>query len=46
VEHVRVQVDEARRDELAGGVDHAERRLGRDVAIDRRDAAARDRHVE
>ena len=46
VEHVRVKVDQTWRHDLPGRVDDAERRLCRDVAVDRRDAVARDGHVE
>jgi hypothetical protein len=46
VEDVRVQVDEAGRDELARRVDHAECRLGWNVPVHRRDPVALDGHVE
>ena len=46
VEHVRVQVDQARGHDLPVRVDHASGRLRRDVAVDRRDPVALDRDVQ
>ena len=43
---MRVQVDEAGRDELARRVDDLRRGLGRDVAVDGGDPVAGDRDVE
>ena len=42
---VAVQIDEARRHQLAGGVDHAQRARGRDVGLDRLDQAVADADV-
>ena len=44
-EDVRVQVDQARRHELAGGVEHAQRACGRDVGLERLDHAEADADV-
>ena len=46
MEHVRVQVDQAGRHDLPGRVDHAKRRLRRNVAVDRGDPVALDRDVQ
>ena len=42
---VRVQVDEAGRDELAAGVEHAQRALGRDIGLERLHHAVADADV-
>ena len=46
VEDVRVQIDEARGNDLPARIDHQEGRLGRDAAADGGDPATRDRNVE
>ncbi len=43
---VGMHIDQPRRHILAAGVDHPERRLGRDVAVERGDAVALDRHIQ
>ena len=43
--HVEMDVDERRRHEIAGGINDA-RSLGRDAALDRRDAPVGDRDIE